>query len=73
MTRDEIYQYARSKGCSIEKATELSIANAGKKTSDVEELGALAIAVPVMGAIVVDEALGGIPSSIVGGILDIFF
>jgi hypothetical protein len=66
MNKDQVYEYARSKGLSVEKSVELSLQHAGKSSSEIGELVACAIAIPVAGAIVVDQALGGIPSTVVG-------
>lgn len=66
MNRNEIYDFAISKGCSREKAAELAIVNDGKSRHDIDELIAAAIAIPLMGAVVVDKALGGIPSAAIG-------
>lgn len=73
MTRTQIYNYALSKGCSRDKAIELSINNEGKDSSDISELGDLVVAVPLAGAVIADDLLGNVPSAICGELFDSFF
>ena len=84
MDFNQIYDFARSKGLSVEQSVKIASANSGCSRSEIGDLVACAIAIPVAGAMVVDSALGGIPSAVVGtgvavglgiglSLLDLFF
>lgn len=45
--------------------------NQNKSSNNLEQLGSLAIVAPIVGAIIADDAMGGVPSSIAGAAIDV--